>query len=370
MQGKAKLSPRLVRRATATGVRTLLAFGLLAWVALPVGGYLTLTESTRSASLDSPVDVWAPAEPNVTPSRRTISVVVARADAVELYAPEWNGLVEAADLRPERVVKDGDIVATIGMIDRPAVSSERPFGRELRAGDEGSDVRSLNRFLDRRGLPASDSDKFTSRTLSSVRALADDLGVPGAISLEAFDPAWVVFLPEDQVRVSTSTLRVGMLAPAAGQSLAISRPNLSSVVLDAVRSSEAGEAGGVQSALAAAEGERLEIGGRDIPLSGDRAGVDPAGWEVIDEMVDPTQSRIDAVLISEPIAGTWVVPSAAVGSRTAGPSCLVRRGVDGTETRIDVALLSSSLGRSVVSGSFASGDEVLVASSTGESPCS
>ncbi|WP_230671610.1 hypothetical protein [Rathayibacter sp. Leaf248] len=353
-------------------LRALLVLGLLVWVALPVAGYLKLNESTRAASLAPAVDVWAPVQASTVPTRRTIGVVVGRAPVVELYAPAWSGLVEATDVGSGTVLHEGDVLATVGGIDRIAVTSERPFGRELHRDDEGSDVASLNALLSRRGLVAPDSDEFTARTLASVRSLAKELGVPQSGTVESFDPAWVVFLPLPDVRVAASALHVGAPAPAAGEVIVTSRPRLSSALLDAVGTSEAGEGdeGTVQTAVTAGEGERLEVGGRELPLAPDRLGVEVSGWDALDGMIDPARSRIDAVLVAEPVPGTWIVPGAAVGIDETGASCLVRRGGAGPSERIAVTVASSTLGRSTVSGPLADGDEVLVSTATGGAPCS
>lgn len=353
-------------------VRASLALGLLAWIALPIGGYLVLAESTRTAGLAPSIDVWSPVQASTAASRRAVGVVVGRRAAVELYAPAWSGIVEATGIAPGTLLRDGDVVATVGGIDRPAVASDRPFGRELRRGDEGADVASLNRLLARRDLSASDSDEFTARTLTGVRSLADDLGVPGSDALEAFDPAWLVFLPQPEVRIATTTLRVGAPAPVPGDAVATSRPPLSSALLDAVGTSEAGEGAEatVQSAVVAAAGERLEIGGRELPLSVDRLGVDATGWGALDEMIDPALARIDAVLIAEPTPGTWVVPSTAVDESGSGAACLLRRRAGASGEPVEVTVESSALGRSTVSGPLGDDDEVLVASATGEPPCS
>ncbi|QHC67315.1 hypothetical protein GSU68_12575 [Rathayibacter sp. VKM Ac-2759] len=366
----------MTRRApvvSGTGVvRALLVLGLLAWIALPIGGYIVLAESTRTARLTPSIDVWSPVRASTAASRRTVAVVVGRSAAIELYAPAWSGIVEATGVAPGAVLRDGDIVATVGGIDRPAVASGRPFGRELRRGDDGDDVAALNRLLVGRDLPASDSDDFTAWTLAGVRALAEELGVPDAETLESFDPAWVVFLPQAETRIATSTLRVGAPAPGAGEVVVTSRPPLSTALLDAIGASEAGEgaAATVQSAVVAAAGERLEVGGRELPLAADRLGVDPSGWEALDGMIDLTRTRVDALLIAEPTAGTWVVPSTAIGEGESGTSCLVRRGAEETRERIAVTVESSALGRSTVSGPLSAKDEVLVSSRTGAPPCS
>jgi hypothetical protein len=87
-------------------------------------------------------------------------------------------------------------------------------------------------------------------------------------------------------------------------------------------------------------------------------------------MIDPARTRIDAALVAEPAAGTWVVPSAAVGLDDSGASCLVRRRAERPDEAVGVTIDSSALGRSTVSGPLIEGDEVLVSRAKQGPPCS
>ncbi|PPF14168.1 hypothetical protein [Rathayibacter rathayi] len=365
--GERHRSARL-RRGSAIAGRALLALGLAAWTALPVAGYVLLERSTASAGLAPPVDVWAPVQPGAEHKRRTVGVVLSRAAAPELYAPAWSGVVEATSVSPGAVLHSGDIVATVAGIDRMAVASERPFSTELRVGDEGDDAAALNELLRGFDLDAPDSDRFTVPTLRALREFARSLRVPGTADLQSFDPAWLVYLPSSEVTIATSALYVGALAPAPGQSLATTRPAVTSAVLDAVTTADAGEGGatGVQEAVTAAESERLEMVGTALPLSEDRRSVAASGFPDLQRLVADDRARADGVLVAEVAAGTVVVPSAALG---ADGSCVLARTGGGAAQRREVAVESSSLGRSTVSGDVASGDEVLVAADTGAPPC-
>ncbi|AND17128.1 hypothetical protein C5C18_03040 [Rathayibacter tritici] len=357
-----------LRRGSVIAARTLLALGLVAWTVLPVAGFVLLERSTASAGLAPPVDVWAPVQPGAEHERRTVGVVLSRAAAPELYAPAWSGVVEASSASPGAVLRSGDIIATIAGIDRMAVASERPFSTELRVGDEGDDAAALNELLRGLDLDAPDSHRFTVPTLRAVRELAHSLGVPGTADLQTFDPAWLVYLPSSQVTIATSALYVGALAPAPGQSLATTRPAVTSAVLDAVTTADAGEGGatGVQEATTAAESERLEIVGTALPLSEDRRSIAASGLADLQRLVADDRARADGVLVADAAAGTVVVPSAALGT---DGTCVLARAAGGAAQRREVAVESSSLGRSTVSGDLASGDEVLVAAGTGDPPC-
>ncbi|KZX20780.1 hypothetical protein [Rathayibacter tanaceti] len=367
-RGADGLEPRGTRLRSQLA-RGLLTAGLVAWVATPVVGFLLLEQSTRAASLAPAVDVWAPVQANAAAARRTVSVVVTRDVAPDLYAPAWSGVVESTAVTPGTVVRSGDVVATIAGIDRLAISSERPFSTELRVGDEGPDAAALNDVLRGLELDAPESDEFTVPTLIAVRELADSLGVTATKDLQVFDPSWLVFLPQEEMTVATSTLHVGALAPPPGEAFATTRPVIAAAQLDGATSAELGDSNGavVQREVRAADAERLQIEGVEIALSADRRGVDPSAFGQLRELIADDRSRTDGMLLADPRPGTVVVPSAAIGGGER--ACVLARTAGGAPEPRVVTVESSSLGRSTVSGAVATGDDVLVARATGAPPC-
>jgi len=164
--------------------------------------------------------------------RQAVTVLPVWGPVLRVLAPEWSGTVTATGVGPGEVVLSGDNVVEIDGMWRMAVSTERPFFRALGPGDSGWDVRQLHRLLVELGyldVKYSDSDKAGSATARAVRIFASAQGLLGTVT--SFDPSWVLWLAVPQMTVANVDLNVGGRAPAPGDVVLESEPELRSLLL-------------------------------------------------------------------------------------------------------------------------------------------
>lgn len=352
-------------------IRIFGTLGALLWLALPIAAYSYLTSVASERSLNPAVDVWSPVEPTESATRTTISIVIERADGTDVFAPSWTGLVESTTIVPRAVIASGAELATISGIDRVAYASDRPFSSVLKRDDEGTQVAQLNQLLRDRGFDAPESDYFGLRTLLALREFADSLGVQDSDDIESFDPSWLVYLPSSPVTVDEASIFVGAPAPAAGESIAKTRPEIVSARFDAETDSTAATDDApevVTNPFTAPDGGSLEIGSVALPIGPDRTSLDPSAFAQLATLVAAGQSRVEATLVAPAPEGDWALPSQAVVVDEEGRACVVLR--TGSSISVaDVEVRSSDLGRSYVSGAIPAGADVLVASREGHIEC-
>lgn len=395
-----KKAPRIGRkrdlqRGRTGALRALRIFtitaGILAWVLIPVGGFTLLSLQDSSASEGPAPRVWSTISVNDQPLRADAQLAIVRAEAYEVVAPSWNGLVQVVPFEVGTVLRNGQAVAVIDGVSRLAISSGRPFSRTLALGDSGDDVTRLNSVLQEQGFDAGDSEVFTRWTLSGVRALAESIGVANADEVPSFDPSWFVFLESD-VPITAISLRVGSPAPAAGETIATGQPQITSARLQ--KRSEAGaeittppktattpdaeaDVAAIAAAtpngegLVAAEGETLFVGSQPLELAEGRDSVSLSSLTVLDSLVEKESTVVRASLESEPAAGTWLVPSAAIFTDEVGSLCALVKQANGAEPApAPVTVLSTTKGLTIVSGPFSEGQQVLISPEKGDRRCS
>lgn len=142
-----------------------------------------------------------------------------------LLAPAWDGVVTAVHVSPGVVVQNGDPVLAIDGVTRVAVDATQPFWRAIQRGDRGEDVAEAQRFLASQGLYTGAIDgRYRRATAKATAAWQAGLGVRKASGI--FDPKLVVWLSSPQLRVATTSVRVGMPAPAQGTVVAAGLPKL------------------------------------------------------------------------------------------------------------------------------------------------
>jgi hypothetical protein len=127
------------------------------------------------------------------------------------------------------VVRPGHRLYAVNGSPTILMTGKVPAYRSLQAGDEGADVRQLERGLQRLGYDGfTVDDKYTSATAAAVKEWQDDLGVAktGVVQLGA-----VVFAP-DALRIGTHSVEVGAtVGPGAAITAASSTQRVVSVAL-------------------------------------------------------------------------------------------------------------------------------------------
>lgn len=363
------------RRGPRKAPHALMVAGLIFWALVPTIGFAYLTWSERQIAIEPTRVVWTPIATSDEPVRREINISVTRSEIDRVFAPNWSGLVQEVPVSVGSTISHGQVVAVVDGISRLAMATSRPFARPLSSGDEGSDVAQLNAVLDERGLEAGTDDDFDRSTLRGVQAIAHQLGVPDADSLITFDPAWFVFLPVHEMHISSSTLKVGAPAPALGEVAFEGDRRITGAFL--VASSESGPPIGTsedsndddaqaESAppsptekIQAAPNQQLIVGSQILPLSETRDEVDAGALAMLAGLIEPDASSVRGSLESEPLAGQWTLPTAAVFTDEDGSLCAVVKRKTSISIR-EVSVVGIGSGVTVVEGKLQNGDRVLV----------
>ena len=294
------------------------------WIALvvlflgvPVGVLVgLLLGQERLSGLDhAPAPFVEPARAVEFDERTGIAATLTWAPGPRLYAPPWSGTVGQVQLQPGQTLRTGDPVATVNAVPRVAVSSAQPFFRPLALGDRGPDVDWLHEALASLGyreMGPEDDAIVGGSTLAAVRALAADLGVVGRV--DAFDPGWFVWLPEDPFEVDSVALVAGAPATPPGTELAAGAPVLTAIKLQRVD--------GTPLALEPGVGYVLEMDGEDLPLDPATSSVGNEGLRRLANMLPAlTDSASGSMRRAQPLA-VWALPSGAVMSGPNGQLCI------------------------------------------------
>lgn len=279
-----------------------------------------------------------------------------------LVAPQWNGTLTARYLTSGDTVSTGQSVAAVDGVERIAFYSARPFYRQLAIGSSGEDVAALRELLGSRGLEASSSATLDSRDLRSIRAFAASIGVPNATRVAAFDPAWIVYLPQPAVTVAEADLTVGAPAPTAGETLAELEPSLSSArVVERLTTAVGDETSTIDPSLVRdlplSEGERLFVGGAEIAVSPDLLTLSDEGLAEAQTLAKSGAPLVNAQIKSSAQSGLWLVPAASLQTDAHGATCVLVQDHDRPQLRT-VVVIASEAANAVVSGRLSSSDLV------------
>ncbi len=199
----------------------LLLIGLLA---LPAAAIVLEVRTVDRLGGDPATGVAVGGEPVLfeTDKEEVLNGEASWAEGRAVVAPSWSGVVTSIAVAPGALVESGAVILEVDRVRRVGVATEAPFHRLLAEGDTGSDVRELQMFLAEQGfLVATPNGRFGPQTLRAMqRWAAEDLS-PDLADSTAFDPSWVVWLPETQpIRVAEiGELAVSQPAPGAGELL-------------------------------------------------------------------------------------------------------------------------------------------------------
>lgn len=264
-----------------------------------------------------------------------------------------SGVVTQRRVRPGGRVEVGDVVYTVDLRPVVAMAGHVPLFRDLATGDEGADVRQLQRFLTavnvRHAAPTGTFDAVTADEVRQwqrevgltetgifeaasavvVRALPDALAwtadsavgthvEPGTVVAHVLSaqPAFHIVLPEGQRRLVTPGMAVTI---HTGGSTWAAR-------LGAI--GEVGEDGSATAALAPAAGKNSICGTecRQIPLTGNGA--------------------LPATIVVIPAQHGPVVPTAALAVADDGSTALI----DQSGRQLPVTVVASAAGQALVTG--------------------
>jgi peptidoglycan hydrolase-like protein with peptidoglycan-binding domain len=246
-----------------------------------------------------------------------------------------------------------------------------PAYRDLDGGDEGKDVRQLNRNLHKLGYDADpDDDVFTSKTEEALEKLKADKGFDATGALDVDD---ALFLP-NSARIAKVTGELGGSAsPGAPVAQATSDTLEVKVDLDASQQSEVKKGDLAQITLPGYKSVKGKVDrlGRVAQTAGDDANAGAATLPAYISLDKPRKaSGLDRAPVQVDITTAGVksalsVPVLAIVGKSGGGFAVevVRDGGRRELVAVDLGLFDTAIGRVEVEGDLAEGDRVVVPSS-------
>jgi peptidoglycan hydrolase-like protein with peptidoglycan-binding domain len=247
-----------------------------------------------------------------------------------------------------------------------------PAYRDLDSGDEGRDVRQLNRNLHRLGYDTDpDDDNFTSQTKDALETLQDNRGfdVTGALDIGA-----AVFLPKPARIAKVAGELGGSASPGAQIAQATSDTLGVQVELDASQQGEVREGDRAQITLPGnksvkgtvdrlgrvaqtPEGENANPGTATIPAY--------IGLEKTKKASGLDQAPVQVSITTKGVKSVLSVPVTALVGKSGGGFAVEIVGDGGRRelVAVDLGLFDTAMGRVEVEGDLAEGDRVVVPSS-------
>ncbi|MEN8234182.1 MAG: peptidoglycan-binding domain-containing protein [Actinomycetota bacterium] len=294
-----------------------------------------------------PVPVLVNPTPATFDDEAPAVIHLAWGDPATLVAPPWTGMVTS--VAGVSTLRTGSEVAVVDAVVRIAAHTEAPFHRSLKRGHKGSDVAELQTLLSSLGFVADDDvGVFGRRTEAAVRELSTVLGFER--STRVFDPAWVVWLPQEPFPVADFTLTVGTPAPFAGAVVAESPSVLLGASVERVTSEGTGEQ--LTSGTWVFRSDTVEMTFK-------------AGSSLPDDVIKHLGTTFDSetthvtgqVVRTEPLE-VVVVPLSAVVTDTDGHTCVLVSSGNGFASTL-ITPLPSGPGTAAVTESLGSSDRVL-----------
>ncbi|MFE4952186.1 peptidoglycan-binding protein [Leifsonia sp. NPDC056665] len=139
--------------------------------------------------------------------QRTVSLRIESAEDSRLESGV-GGRVTSSACSPGAVIESGSVIAAIDGRPLVALATAPPLWRDLRAGDNGDDVRALQKELARLGYPVTRDGTVGKRTLDAVARLFERAG-DAAYETGAVEAARIVWLPSKSVTVGECTVSIG-----------------------------------------------------------------------------------------------------------------------------------------------------------------
>jgi hypothetical protein len=202
---------------------------LFALAVAPLGAvwWLINTDDPLNQAANVVTPVYGRALPETLSGATEAVVSLQWGKGKQILAPNWEGTVTDVLVKPGDVLKSGQAVLAINGVTRIAFASVRPFWRSLVPQDSGADVAMLNQVLSELGLSATNGNTWTAATTQGVKDLQTQyLQVAATSTVESFDPAWIIWLPKEKLRLGSIAATVGSPAPAAGEVVLTGRQRL------------------------------------------------------------------------------------------------------------------------------------------------
>jgi len=237
----------------------------------------------------------------------------------------------------------------------------------------------LKALLSARGFKQTESIYLDWAALSGVRGFAKTLGVRDAHLLQAFDPAWLVYLPRESMTIAQVAITMAAPAPSTGTVVAESTE-----VLDGAALLEAGTATDSQmdlehiptssdldrligtSGVIADVTEEMRYAGDMFALDDSRQRLDGAGLALLSERIPAGTQGLIVQLGQQPRESWWVVPPAAL-SMSDGTSVCVGRA--GDRRPIAVSVVDAGGAGTIVEGQLRNDDVVRIPAESASTPC-
>lgn len=329
----------------------------IAWVALAmifalppcglvVGSWLT---SASDDVITPPKAVTAQAVHTTFNDEREVELALTWADGAQIHAPQWQGVVTSVDIESSQVLETGTKVASVDGISRIAAASPAPLYSVTSPDSPRAQVKQLNMLLASLGYRHGGGDTWNWETGAGVQDFTKKIGANSGGEL--FDPAWIVWLPQESMQLSEVKLLAGTPAPAGGTPIASTPPVLSKVLVNAV------DEGALPDAAQAAWVLRFKE--LTVPFEGVELNDNRSRASLRSAMnADRPESVAATVSRSEPVAG-WEVASSAIFLDKRGTQCVFveRRG---GHDAVHVSVLGGSPGVARVIGNLKPRPAILV----------
>lgn len=267
---------------------------------------------------------------------REVEVAIDLEAGIEIVS-QRGGVVTATTCPRSAPWRSGQAVVRVDGEPVIAIAADTPPYRDLQVGSTGPDVRAVEASLNRLGLLDTVDDYFGASTLQAWNALRERRGAASPSSQLLMQQ--LVWLPQERLRLTTCSARLGQrIAP--GQPIATTESQLTGLRIASVPPD-------------------LTPGARILTVAGVNLRADRSGGAILDgqrgRLTRQPEFRLSlrtaesqapvplagTLALADPISAISVPISAVVGSTR---TCVVSAAGDA----IDVAVLTSSLGRSVV----------------------
>ena len=269
-----------------------------------------------------------------------------------LKAPAWAGLVTEVAVEPGQTVRSGDRIIRVDGIWRLAAATPTPFFAPVNAQSSTEEIAKLSGFLIDLGYEVPPRS-WDSSTVASLRDLADSVGVASARDVEAFDPAWSLWMPTKSVIIGSVTVDVGSPAPAPGEDVATGLPRLAAV-------SVASADGDPQPTAEQAMDWVLRIDDMDIPYESLASPAELRRLDPPPAFATQMPESMQGVLERETPLKGWRVPVTAVHTDVSGAQCVFRlAAAEGVYEAVPAVVARSGVGVARVTANLDRSDQIL-----------
>ncbi len=137
--------------------------------------------------------------------RMAVDVIVNWSSADRILS-SGDGMLTGISISPDTMISTSTEMWSVDDVPRLALREATPLYRTIQRGDAGPDVLSLSRLLVAMGLLSTERDTADRELVAAISAYQARVGVPRS---GAFDPSYVVFVPESTDEVTTFVASVG-----------------------------------------------------------------------------------------------------------------------------------------------------------------